>query len=377
MRQNTGVIAVLVLVLTLFGINSLPKSPSAGNSAVEPKAKAKIRKEPVLQTPLTACDEIRSRLQPFVAEGALGDEHLPGSCYESGTAPDQRKLGQQKDQPIPEVPPFAGNFVVATVPDPVSTHLPLLFDRTIEVIQQAAQDDGYSYDSSWFPWNDSSKEDLSVGDQQTVEKSQAAQRKQPGIVAFRRSLTLEQDASPYQQGLIVFVVSEQPTGGINATEFSNSVLWMERLGGLKSDRFLGILGPTFSGSIPSLARALSPHLNAFNLQAPLQVVSGSVSSETSYKWFQKYLTGHGFFQTATEGDALMVNRFCDYVQDQGYDRSRIALVSEDETAFGAIAEPKEKDNVVATTKATHPHDSLCYRAPSKTDTVSQERLPSQ
>jgi len=159
MKQNMGVIAVLVVVLTLFGITSLPRSPSAGNSAVEPKTKAKVTSKPVLQTPRTACEEIRSRLQPFVADGALGDQHLPGSCYEGGTAPDQQKPDQQKaDQQKPKVTLFGDNFVIATVPDPVSTHLPLLFDRTIEVIQQAAQDDGYSYDSSWFPWNDSSKE---------------------------------------------------------------------------------------------------------------------------------------------------------------------------------------------------------------------------
>lgn len=83
MKQNAGVIAVLVVVLTLFGITGLPKSPSAGTSTVESKPKTKVTSKPVLQTPRTACEEIRTRLQPFVAEGALGDEHLPGSCYEA------------------------------------------------------------------------------------------------------------------------------------------------------------------------------------------------------------------------------------------------------------------------------------------------------
>jgi hypothetical protein len=35
-------------------------------------------------------------------------------------------------------------FVVTTVPDPLHTHLNLQFDRTIEAIQQAAQDEGYA-----------------------------------------------------------------------------------------------------------------------------------------------------------------------------------------------------------------------------------------
>jgi len=87
MKQNASVIAVLVVVLTLFGIISLPKSPSAGNSAVGPKDEGKDHKKPVV-TPRTACEEIRIRLRPFVADGALGDEHLLGSCYESGEEPD-------------------------------------------------------------------------------------------------------------------------------------------------------------------------------------------------------------------------------------------------------------------------------------------------
>jgi hypothetical protein len=87
MKQNAGVIAALVVVLTRFGISNLPKSPSAGNSAVGPKTKAKTTKKPVVTSAGTACEEIRTRLQPFVADGALGDEHSPGSCYES-EAPD-------------------------------------------------------------------------------------------------------------------------------------------------------------------------------------------------------------------------------------------------------------------------------------------------
>ncbi len=170
MKQNAGGTAVLVVVLTLFGITSLPNSPSAGSLAVGPKTKAKTTKKRLYK--LRVRPVKKSALAFNLSSPTLhwGDQHLPGSCYESGIAPDQQEPGQQKDQPTPEVASFGGNFVVAAVPDPISTHLPLRFDRTIEVIQQAAQGDGYSYDSSWFPWNDSSKENLSVEDRQVVEE---------------------------------------------------------------------------------------------------------------------------------------------------------------------------------------------------------------
>jgi hypothetical protein len=44
------------------------------------------------------------------------------------------------------------HYAIALTPDPRHTHLSPFFDRSIEAIQQAAQDDGYTYNSSWMPW---------------------------------------------------------------------------------------------------------------------------------------------------------------------------------------------------------------------------------
>ena len=355
MKQNASVIAILMIFLAFFGITNLPQGSTAGDARVaqeqkpklDAKAKSKAKPDATFHTsfaPDAACDEIRFRLLPFVADGALDDKRLPITCY------DKQDAAAATNPTNPEVASLDMNFVVAMVPDPISTHLPLLFDRTIEVIQQAAQDDGYSYDTSWFPWNESSKDSSSDGDQGAAAETQYKQQEQPGVLVFRRSLVHERDASPYDHGLIVFVVAEQPTGGINLKEFSNALLWMEQLGDLRPERFLGILGPTFSGSIPSLARAItSQRLNAFHLKGtPVRISSGSVSSKQSYEWFNNYLKelDLGWFETALEADSLLVNRFCQYVKNQGYDLSRVALISEDETAFGATGE-------------------LCYDPPSK------------
>ena len=49
--------------------------------------------------------------------------------------------------------------MIAMVPDPVHTHLALLFDRYIDVVQQALQDStsekapGWIYVSQWLPWD--------------------------------------------------------------------------------------------------------------------------------------------------------------------------------------------------------------------------------
>src|ERR1700690_601776 len=44
-------------------------------------------------------------------------------------------------------------FVIATVPDPVHTRLPLAFDRQIDAIEEAAQESGYLFARASMPWD--------------------------------------------------------------------------------------------------------------------------------------------------------------------------------------------------------------------------------
>jgi len=216
-----------------------------------------------------------------------------------------------------------------------------MFDRVIEAIQQAAQDDNYAYDSSWFPWGDNYKEYSSFNDQHNAEEAQRVQRQQPGVIVFRRNLISKSDDSPYKGGLVVLVVTEQPTGGIDRDEFQNALGWIDSLGGL-SGRELRVLGPTFSGSLPSLAAALQNSGQiSFDISKAI-VSSGSVSSDSSIAWFKGIVP---LFQTSMEGDSLMLDRFCRYLTLQGYPLDHVAMVSEDETAFGRRQEEK---------------DSICY-----------------
>lgn len=331
MKNNAGLIAALTIFMAFFGISSLPKNaPNSSGVASEGTAKFKTsaKSSRTTESPESVgCKEIGVRLQPFASELLTKDSALPESCYTDGKP--SRKL---------QATPRASNlqFVIATAPNPISTHLSLMFDRMIEVIQQAAQDDNYSYDSSWFPWNDTSKDSAPIEDQRDVARAPKIHQHQPGIIVFRRALLTSKDDSPYRGGLVVFLVAEQPTGGINREEFENALAWIEQLGALSPQQGLKILGPTFSGSLPSLAAALrSTKLKSFGGQEKIRISSGSVSSDLSYHWFQRFLKRDlEFFKTAQESDSLMVKRFYKYLEGQGYPLDRIAMVSEDETAFG-------------------------------------------
>ncbi len=350
--NRKGGTAFAAVVLAILGVSYLPRQGTESRSASEP---AKRTPKPALgrkkneaassaTKPIDACRQIANRLRRFYAV-----EPSPDSCYPEGTAvPD-------------EVKPVATGklgFVIAVVPNPVQTHLPLMFDRSIEAIQQAAQDESYVYDSSWFPWNTTEKSYELLSDQEEAEDLEEQAQKQPGIMVFRRGF--------YEQGLVVFVVAEQPTGGISDSQFENALQWMHVLGVDQSDEQLRILGPTFSGSLPSLARELeaktirqspSKILNAFQ-QYPKGILihSGTTSSEASEAGvlrFKQFLADKQVelkdgpnpgpqlhFRTFYESDSLMTDRFLCYLQGEGYQLSKVAILSEDETAFGGFVKPK-------------------------------------
>jgi hypothetical protein len=347
-KKNAGVFTVLAVVLTFFGISNLPKNSSGGTSTTQAvkgnespsKASGGV---PSVKSP---CREIQKRLQPFVADAPQQDWRLPDFCYATQIV--SHKLSKAHDL----------EFVIATAPNPISTHLPLLFDRIIEIIREAAQDNNYSYDSAWLPWNEA-KEYARLPDELAAQDAQDFQENQPGLLVFRKTPPDPAATStdphtppakphgPYEGGLAVFVVSELPTGGIDQEQFDNALAWIQELGGLSPDRKLKILGPTFSGSLPSLYQSLHLHrLDSFPGKNAISVSSGSVSSDISIHWFSEQLNKEnlGKFETALEGDSVLVDRFCEYIASQLYDTKRIAILSEDDTAFGAKRQLKGPTN---------------------------------
>jgi hypothetical protein len=322
MKRDAGVAATLAVVLMLFGYSTLQRQGPEGPPAtgVNAQAVASPGKETKLESPDVPCQEIAKRLLRFSAGGEVWA--LPGFCYKS------RK---QPSWPHPRRLHAGVHFAIATVPNPVSTHLPLMFDRIVESIQQAAQDDGYSYESSWFPWERTGQSFTSLSDRKKAARRRDIRQDQPGVMVFRRD-----GHRPYDGGLVVFVVGEQPTGGLNDDQFENALSWIGALGSHSPPDALNILGPTFSGTLPSLRRVLQRHLDSLGT-AGIHVSSGSVTDGATYEKFRNWINRSpgSYFRTAEENDSLVIERFCRYLHAQGYDLHRVAELSEDETRFGA------------------------------------------
>src|SRR5271165_6661026 len=224
--------AAAVAIVAALGISSQPGSKPPASAAGAPQvAKSGVQPKALKSAPKGQCADSISLLDHFFLHQKIA---APDECYQPA---DEAKRD----------PDFDPSFVIATFPDPLHTHFSLLFDRFIEAIQQGAQDEFYEYDSSWLPWETEEPSLALLPDQDEAQDRKEKREDQPGILLFRST-----GDEPYKKALIVFIVGEEPTRGIHRTQFENAVKWIEALqDGTKSSP-VAILGPTFSGSLPSL-----------------------------------------------------------------------------------------------------------------------------
>jgi|GEM_PF-3443769 len=269
------------------------------------------------------------------------------------------------------------HYAIALAPDPRHTNLSLVFDREMVSVQQAAQDDGYNYNSSWFPWSTETRVYSNVGDQQRYDDQTDQREACPGVMLFRKGVrdlhnatsedagksrtdeSKADSAGPYAEALVVLVVGEQPTGGLNEDQWNNAIAWLHNNASPEEAaldpsaqpsappvaRTLSVLGPYSSGTLASLARALPQGKEGFPSSAtPIRILSGSIRGCSSIRWFQRKiadsrdlgLTTFGSFQ---ENDELQIYRMLNYLKYQGADTSDVAILSEDETAYASAPPP--------------------------------------
>jgi hypothetical protein len=270
------------------------------------------------------------------------DHHFPNdSCAEdapsvaAGAGVPASKKAQHPDWGVaPEVRGTV-RFVLAIVPDPAHTHLSLFFDRQIEAIQQAAQEDGYNFARASMPWDFRDHPAAIQLDERLLQTEYQRQRENlPGLMIFRKALP--KGVCDALQPLFVFVVGETPTGGVNKQQFMSAVRAISDIGNSPA-KPLRILGPTFSGSLYSLMFLLKQTQQEYPSFLPALVHSGTITSLGTIDWFNIYkVTLHlDFnFRSFQENDCRSLAEFIRYIKKQKYEPRTVALLSEDETAYG-------------------------------------------
>jgi hypothetical protein len=331
MKRGVGTLVLMMALAFGSRLAVTPAGPSTAASASRPQVASPEGR----QSGATACAAFAE--QPIGnASASQGEltvlvrQFLRGATEE--TKPESGLLPKDID------------ILVATVPDPLHTLLNLQFDRTIDAIQQAAQDQGYTYDSSWLPWKAEAAEYSGLSDQ-NAENQDATQRELcPGLILFRQSMhrsTAQRYDDTYTHGLFVFLVGEKPTTGINRVQWDNALKWIQGHADKKdTDRALRVLGPSFSGSAPSVARALvDPGGQAGNFSNVL-LYSGTIHGCSSLRWLDDELHkwDHVPVKVAdfSQNDAIQADRYFKYLNDRGHSVSEVAILSEDETAYGGL-----------------------------------------
>jgi hypothetical protein len=320
-------------------------------------------------------------------------EVYQGPCYETVeklrsffNLPEESKFAPPNCAPLNDNAPSRVadvqhiRFIIATVPDP-KTQIPFAFDRQIEAIQQAAAGANYSYDSSWMPWENDYNDSLALlEDRDVLRDRQELRERQPGMILFRHSVLPHRDGShkdddstgtgdakkngppvrvtPYGDALVVFVVGEDATAGMNRWQFRNAVQWIKQLKGIPGRSETQIFGPHFTGSLPSLAELIQsddiePILRPQKAKY-LDIFSGSVTSMNgAEKFFNKTHPDQSGVNPPNDKDtsiwnglnvnfhsfqmsnATLTRLYFDYLRSIGVDLSRVAIVSEDLTTYGA------------------------------------------
>jgi hypothetical protein len=352
MKRNAGVAVAVALALTAAVRIPAGRAPGGQIETTQPALHATHLRKNTAETGYTggctAYDVADEKAPPDDNRGAA--KTLLDSFFASN--PKLPTPATLRSQP-------GVRYAIALAADPRHTNLSLMFDREMAAIQQAAQDESYTYDSSWLPWSVDKASYPLLSDQQAAEDLASHREACPGLLLFRKSVSESRTApsNPYQQSLVVLVVGEQPTGGVNQDQWQNAIRWLQQNASDKESagpsqaaqaRVLRVLGPSFSGSLVSLARNLNqiyaagPAAGSFaGLFPETRVLSGSVSDCASVRWFQQLhwpsvpdtVRPSVIFGSFEENDDREIYSFLSYLHNQGTEPNDTAIISEDETAY--------------------------------------------
>jgi hypothetical protein len=354
----------MVAISGFLRLTGSPRSPSAPSATETSKKESPVPRRKISSYP----DDLRRTIRAFYGWEEDDFGKLQGLANHWNVPAGRDRL----------------HFVIATLPDPVHTHLALLFDRSIEALEQAAQRNGYTFDRAILPWDRALHAEPSELDKrrQAIEE-QMGRESYPGLLIFRegqsrraaRESTEEQElpsgqkAQPHEEPLFVLVVGESPTSGLRKEQFQKALDIMRevREKDSQNDDPLLILGPSFSGSLKSLEQLLQ-QAAALPTAKETYVYSGSVTDADSIRQFEEQLDsipvsrGHGHFASFQENDRYLLQQFVDFTCAQGYELGEMAVLSEDETVYGANA---RQGTQIPNPSQTTDHEITCPQTSKK------------
>lgn len=283
--------------------------------------------------------------------------------------------------------------IIATVPDPIHSHLALDFDRSIDAILLAAADNHYLSSYYWLPWRSRIGSSGQVTSNATGSvHANIVRERQPGLIILHytpdASKWGQQDLArlssrDYRRVIYLFLVAETPSLGVNGNQLQNAFYYekalkdqgarlsvgswpsippaepesrppqrpgrsanaAKRLRGDKANRLLNpakpcpdendqlsIIGPLYSGSAASLHAGIESALPG--LCEPRPSIAGVTGTVIAAQELDP--DGRHIYHSFGENVSFEQDRFLQSIAASGYDLSRVAVLSEAGTVFGAI-----------------------------------------
>ncbi|HEX6372192.1 MAG TPA: hypothetical protein VF006_24960 [Longimicrobium sp.] len=238
------------------------------------------------------------------------------------------------------------DVLIATVPDPVDSHLDWAYDSYVEAIRRAYERAGYVTDRFWMPWG-------TVADTARIE-GVPVREAWPGVMLFRKIDPDSLRADSTVRLHLLYFVGEVPTRGVHRPALLRALRERDSLlaatGRWTADdslrRRVRIVGPAFSGSSFSLRTALEAWIPA---ATAVDVLSGSATNLENLAILQDStevpLAGDtvvriAFSATVHPDDALLEALFWRVLQPMGIRREQVAILREGST-YGRNAVPSD------------------------------------
>ena len=230
-------------------------------------------------------------------------------------------------------------FVIVTVPDPIDSNARWTFDAIGGALQSAAAANKFVLDRFYMPdWDPAHDGSDASGAGRTAHQSH------PALILMRDA---NFGASPARRRLLLLqLVAETPTGGIHQVAFQNALKTVADWHNGRAPT-IAVLGPTFSGSTPSLALAI----RSFRAQHPTGAMHFVTGSATAYS-NRDIITRESSeqfavtFNSTVIPDEFTTQKTVEYLIETDRDlakRRRLALLVEDNTTYGTQLQPIKRN----------------------------------
>jgi hypothetical protein len=365
-----GAILALAILLRPLGMNTptvndtvrvsqaQPGSPSDGTETTSPNVEGPWIASCRYWAPVTSDTQGSSAVTKQSDVSGTGIQDVPCGVSDKNRwgLPEKAENGSDSSPNI--------TALIATVPDPVHTHLALAFDRSMQVLLQAAFDSGYVSSNYWLPWKSDHGISRYIESPGGNEPGHNPEReREPGLMILKRVPVGDDPLTPevsYYKAIYIFLVSETPTRGVDgfqlrkALQYESSLKsWVIPGGSFSSgprDQ-TAIIGPIYSGSAASLRAGIDAfcqnHADTSCGNRSFLVV-GSTRTTLSARQLTDTVKAENPCEVDTStkqpgkiaylsfGPHISYNmgEFFRMAKASGTDLTKIAVLSEDSTAYG-------------------------------------------